>query len=399
MLSDAKLRSLKASDKIYTAGDSDGLYIEIRPTGRKYWRYRIQIGGKTHKITLGEYPAVGLSEARSKRDSVRNDLLSGKDPNAATPTFGEIALEYVGIKESRSRASERTRYLDRGRLTLHVLPKIGMFIPTDITSTEIKALAKGIELDGHTETARRVLNLIKNVYDYAINENYTQDDPTVRLRKVIHPKPKKHMASVTDPEGIGMLMRLISNYSQEVVRFALQLQAYTFVRPSELRLAKWHEFDIKDRLWRIPAEKMKAKSRPHLVPLSRQSIEILERLRGITGHLAHPFVCKEHRGVPMCENTQVKALLSLKDDEGNKVFRRGEITAHGFRSMASTRLHEEGWMSAAVELQLAHRVGSEVAVAYNYAEHMPYRTSMMQWWADYLDSLRDRTPKPVKPIF
>lgn len=396
MLSDVKLRALKPKEKNYKLLDTDGLYIEVTTKGRKFWRYRITYQHKEHMYSLGEYPYVLLGEARRLRDEKKAFVIGGCVEKKKSPTFREAAKLWVRLKEESSRAGERNKFIDRGRLDNHILPRIGDMTLDDITPNEIKQLARSLELDGKNETARRCIQVCRQVFDYAYSEDMTKNDPTSRLHKAVSSKEVKHMAAVRDPAGIGRLLRLIDGYGGYVTKYALQLQAYTFLRPFEIRYATWNEFELGDSIWRLPRERTKMKNFVHLVPLAKQAMEIIEKLRPLTSRFKHVFV-SGNRDVPISENTLLHALLCLKNEDGTPAYKRGEITSHGFRSTASTRLHEEGWPSVAIELQLGHIEGNQVKAAYNYAEHLETRRVMMQWWADYLDSLRDGTPKPEKP--
>lgn len=300
-------------------------------------------------------------------------------------TFQEVAEEWLAKKEAKSLAtSDKNKLIPRTRLKKNVFPFIGHKQPDDITASELLEIISRIEVAGHIETARRVLFLIQNVFRYAFATGNGSGDPTGALRGIIVGKPVRHFSSIQEPKQIGHLLRSITVYPHKVVRLAMTFQSYTFVRPGELRHAEWKEFDLDRFEWRIPAQKMKNK-KPHLVPLSTQAVKILREMEPITGHGRYIFPSNRtpSGNRPMSDATVTAALRTMG-------FSAEEMTGHGFRSMASTRLNESGlWSVDAIERQLAHQEQDSVRAAYNYAEYLPERRRMMQWWADYLDGLRE----------
>lgn len=286
-------------------------------------------------------------------------------------------------KEAKSQAiSEKNKLIPRTRLDKNVIPFIGGKQPDEITPMELLSLIRRIEAAGHVETARRVLFLLQNIFRYAFATGRGSGDPTGALRGAIISKPVRHFPSIQDPKQIGHLMRVVDAYPHKVVRLAMKFQSYTFVRPGELRHAEWKEFDLNSLEWRIPANKMKVKVQ-HVVPLSKQAADVLREMEPITGHGRYVFPSNRapSGNSPMSDATVTAALRAMG-------FSADEMTGHGFRSMASTRLNEHGWNRDAIERQLAHQESNPVRAAYNYAEYLPERKRMMQWWADYLDGLR-----------
>lgn len=392
-LSDTRLRGLKAdAERDYTVLDGDGLYLEVKRTGKKFWRYRKQHNGVNYRRSLGEYPAIGLSEARELRNEAKRKIILGIiDDEGINTTFRSVALEWVAQTESMSKGMERGKYVNRGRLETYILPAIGDMGLDDVRPSHIRDLIGELNDRGTRETAYRCLLIVKKVFDYAYNTDRTENDPTSRLMKVISPARPTHMASLRTPEDVGRLMRAIETYRSAPVRAAIKLQAFTFVRPYELRNAEWEEFDLSCSTWRIPAAKMKMREH-HIVPLSTQAVAVMEELKPYTGHGRYCFPGAQSPAgdKPMSESTVLRAIRNLG-------FTKDEMTGHGFRSMASTLLNENGWNRDAIERQLAHNDRNKVRAAYNFADFMSTRKAMMQWWGDYLESLRDKTCKPEIP--
>jgi len=268
------------------------------------------------------------------------------------------------------------------RLEKDVYPYIGNRPVNEVRAPELLSVLRRVENRGAIETAHRIRQHCGQVFRYAVATGRAERDPSQDLRGALQPSKTVHHASITEPKKVGGLMRAIDSYEgYQVSRCALQLAPLLFVRPGELRQAEWTEFDLDNAEWRIPADKMKMKQ-PHIVPLSTQAITILKDIHPLTGSGRYVFPSVRTRKRPMSENTVTGALRRLG-------YQSGEMTGHGFRSMASTLLNEQGWNRDAIERQLAHAERDEVRAAYNYAEHLPERKRMMQAWADYLDGLKN----------
>lgn len=381
---EAQIKTFKPADKRYTVVDVDGLFLEIMPTGKKYWRVRHKKFGKRATTTIGEYPTIALTEARLAALQIRTTIHEEETPQKHIPLFREIAMEYITIQETLSKSTtKQNKIKERIRLNAHVLPFIGDKPINEVTKADIADIIKRLEARGTIETAYRVLSYMRHIFERAIASDYCVSDPTFAFKRLVKKPKEKHYASLQKPEEISHLLKCISGYPFAVVRYAMQLTALTFVRPGELRHAEWSEINFSDSIWRIPAEKMKM-GLPHLVPLSTQALEILQQIKPITGHGKYIFPnAKCPAGDrPMSENAIRVALRSMG-------FTNGQMTAHGFRSMASTLLNENQWAPDAIERQLAHVEGNSVRAAYNYAQYLDVRKEMIQWWADYLDRLRD----------
>jgi integrase len=388
MLTDIKLKSLKPKDKLYAVTDEKGLSIEVPPKGSKRWRFKYRFGGKQKRLSLGIYPEVSLSEAREKRDACRKQVAGGIDPSDLRKAeklelAGHDSFEFV-TREWHSKFKHNWSY-DHAKRTIerfekNVFPWLGRLNINDIKPPELLAVLRRIEDRGALDTAHRVHQQCGQVFRYGIATGKAERDTAADLKGALAPVRTKHHASITEPVKIGELMRAINGYSGYfITACALKLAPLVFVRPGELRNAEWSEFDLDAAEWRIPAEKMKMGTL-HIVPLSKQAIAILNDLNGLTGRDRYLFPSNRTKERPISNNTINGALRRLG-------YTKDEMTGHGFRSMASTLLNEQGWNRDAIERQLAHSERDGVRAAYNYAEYLPERKKMMQAWADYLDGL------------
>jgi integrase len=403
-LTDVLIRSLKPENKLFRKFDGGGLYLEVSPAGGRWWRWKYRFGGKEKRLSLGIYPDVNLKAARDKRDACRKLLASGIDPaearkaekfaQAGLETFEAITREWH-TKFSKNWEKEYSDGMLR-RFENDIFPWLGKRPIAKIEPPELLAVLRRIEGRGALETAHRAMQNCGQVFRYAVATGRAERDPTRDLAGALPPVKVKHHASITDPKQIGALLRATDTYEGSfITRCALQLAPLVFVRPGELRKAEWREFDLDKPEWRVPAERMKMKEQ-HIVPLSRQAVEILRELEPLTKRQHRSNVpCYLFPGArsperPMSENTILAALRRMG-------YGKEEMTGHGFRSMASTVLHEQGWNHHAIERQLAHAERNSVSAAYNFAEHLPERRKMMQSWADYLDALKSGAE--VIPLF
>ena len=385
MLTDAKIKNLKPGKTRQRIADFDGLYIEILPTGKKTWLFRYTKEGTRNWTSLGAYPAISLKEARERRDGIKAQiLLPATSIPGLSATFSSVLEEWIGKKVDPVLSANYAQDI-RERSKNHILPLIGQQKISEISSADVLRVLRRVESAGHVHMAHKVCQICGRVFRYGIASGYCENDPTNGLRGALQSHVSKHQASITNPKEIGGLLRAVQGYSGIVVRCAMIFQAYTFVRPGELRHAEWSEINTEKSEWRIPAEKMKMR-RVHIVPLSRQSMEVLEKVHPITGHGRYIFPSGRtpHGDRPMSENAVTAALRNMG-------YSGDQMTGHGFRSMASTLLNENGFNRDWIERQLAHSEGNSVRAAYNYAEYLPERRKMMQWWADYLDELRQST--------
>ena len=393
-LSETRIRAAKSKERPYKLFDARGLFMLVTPTGGRLWRLRYRIGALEKLISLGAYPDVTLKRAREKRDEARRLIADDIDPSAQRKaqraalldTFEGVAQEWLAL-HSKSLSPETLSILG-ARLNSALYPYLGSRPVAAITAQELLVVLRRIEARGRHETAHRIRALAGRVLRYAVATGRAQHDVAADLKDALAPVKSRNFASVTDPVRVGELMRAIDGYTgYPVTALALKLAPLVFVRPGELRAAEWSKFDLSNAEWRIPAARMKMKE-PHLVPLARQAIAILRELEPLARGGRYLFPSLRTRDRPMSENTINAALRRLG-------YSGEEQTGHGFRSMASTLLNEQGFPPDVIELQLAHTERNKVRAAYNKAQRLPERRKMMQAWADYLDGLRARGSSPL----
>jgi len=384
------IRNARATGKPLKLFDGGGLYLLVNPNGSRWWRFKYRRLGKEKLLSFGTFPDISLKDARERRDDARKQLAAGIDPGehrkarkAALAELGENSFAVVArewfAKYSPSWAAGHSDKIIR-RLERDIFPWLGGRPIAEIKAPELLATLRRIESRGAIETAHRAQQNCSQVFRYAVATGRAERDLTSDLRGALTPVKERHHASITDPRRVGELMRAIEGYRGSfITKCALGLAPLVFVRPGELRKAEWTEFDLDNAEWRIPAARMKAREQ-HIVPLSKQAVAILRELHALTGEKAHVFPGVRTAGRAMSENTVNAALRRLG-------YAKDEMTGHGFRSMASTLLNEQGWHRDAIERQLAHAERNNVRAAYNFAEHLPERREMMQAWADYLDML------------
>lgn len=390
-LNDTKIKALSPKSKPFLVLDGDGLSLKVEPTGKKLWRFRYTYNGKEALISFGKYPEVSLAQAREKRLEARKLLAQGVNPSehrktvkrdlqqAAENNFQAVAEQW--LKQWRIGKSERHVGYTERRLAADVYPKIGHRAIADLQALELVQVVKGIAARGAVDLALRVHQTMSMIYRYAVAHGLAPRNPAADVRPAdILPSHKHKNYARVGVSELPQLMRDIENStSTPQTRLTLKLMALTFVRTSELIGARWEEFDLGARQWRIPASRMKMDS-PHIVPLAAQALAVLEALQPISGHTELLFPSRNDATKPISNNTILKALEII----GYK----GKMTGHGFRGVASTILHEQGYPHDHIELQLAHSARDEVSAAYNHALYIPQRTKMMQDWADYLDAIK-----------
>ncbi len=386
-LTEVRIRAAKPSEKPYKIFDGGGLYLLVTPEGGRWWRLKYRYGGRERGISLGVYPDVSLKAARERRDEARRLLASGVDPSAhrkaeraaAAHRFDVLAREWLALQEKK--LAPATYAKAKWLLESYLFPELGAQPIREITPVELLRVLRKIESRGVYDTAHRAKQIVGRILRYAIATGRAERDITADLRGALVPPATKNRAAITEPARVGELLRAIDGYvGQPTTMYALKLAPYVFVRPGELRAAEWREFDLEAAEWRIPASRMKMRE-PHLVPLSRQAVALLKELRRLTGGGRYLFPSLRTPERPISENTLNAALRRLG-------YSGEEMTAHGFRAMASTLLNEQGFPPDVIELQLAHKERNKVRAAYNRAERLEERRKMMQAWADYLDALK-----------
>ena len=388
MLTDAQVRKIKPLDKKKRYSDEKGLYLEVTPSNGRFWRLKYRFNGRESTLTIGSYPEISLAQARRSRDEARIQLYNNIDPNVVknhrlkkmdeSTLFNVLAMQWMD--DRKGAITEGTYLRDLSVFEKDIFPDLGDVSIELIKGNDILACAKKIEERGALEMAKRSIPLTGRVFRYAIRKGIIENDPTSHLQEALKPRKVKHMARLDISEFPPFLERMDRYHGNILVKTALQLITLTFVRTAELINMEWSEIDFSNKLWRIPAYKMKM-ALPHIVPLSRQAIELIESLRPLTGN--KQFVFYNHSTAKPLSNN---ALLSAIRTMGYM----GKMTGHGFRGLASTTLHEQGYMHDAIEIQLAHTVGNAVSKAYNHAQHLDYRIKMMQEWSDFIDGLRNR---------
>ncbi|MGC1159176.1 MAG: integrase arm-type DNA-binding domain-containing protein, partial [Acidobacteriaceae bacterium] len=389
-LTDREIRSVKPSKKPRKLFDWGGLYLEVSPAGGKWWRLKFRFDGKEKRLSLGVYPDVTLKDARDRREEARKLLANGIDPSenrksqrAAQADRSTNSLEVVArewfAKFSRTwSAGHRARIVRQ--FERDIFPWIGQRPIADISAPEVLAVARRIEKRGALETAHRAIRNCGQVFRYAIATGRATNDPTGALRGALPPFRTEHLAAATEPKQFGRVLRAIDGYEgTHVVSCALRLAPLVFVRPGELRHAEWAHVDLDGAEWRYTASKT---GTAHIVPLSRQAIEILREVHPITGHGRFVFPSARSNVRAMSDNAILAAMRRMG-------IAKEEMSGHGFRAVARTILDEVlGVRPDFIEHQLAHAVRDPNGRAYNRTAHLPARKEMMQLWADYLDELK-----------
>lgn len=396
MLTDAKIRKAKPGAKPKKLADERGLFLLVTPTGGRWWRLKYRFAGKEKALSLGTYPDVTLAMARDARDEARRLLREGADPSqvrkrdkrervlAATNSFEAVTREWLAINRDKWAGvthGDTTRRFER-----YVFPEIGHRPISELEAPELLDMLRKVEADGIVFTAHKVANACGQVFRFGIAVGKCTRNPVADLRGALKPRPKAKPMAALSVDDLPHFLRLIEQYDgEEQTRLALRLLALTMVRTGELRGARWTEFDLVQRHWVIPAERMK-NGQSHHVPLSRQAVETLARLQELNGRRDLVFPGRNPTK-PMSKNTVLFALYRLGY--------RSRMTGHGFRAVASTILNEQGFRPDVIERQLAHSEKSAVRAAYHRSLYLEERRTMMQAWADTLDALRNRKPRLV----
>jgi integrase len=390
-LTDRAIRNAKPDDRAVRLFDGGGLYLEIAPSGGKWWRFKYRFGGKEKRLSLGVYPAVPLTAARKRRDAARELLADGLDPSEqrkadkrtaaakAANSFEAVAREWYA-KHSRTWVETHAADVSR-RLESNLFPELGDKAIAEITAPALLAAVRKIEHRGAHDLAHRVLQVASQIFRYGVATGRCERDPAPDLRGALTPHKSRNQAAVT-PDELPALLRAIEGYGElgdKLTGYALRLMALTFVRTGELIGATWDEIDLDGATWIVPAARMKMKAE-HVVPLSREAVALLRELRAIGGESRFVFPGR-NADKPISNNTMLFALYRL----GYK----GKMTGHGFRAVASTILNESGFRADVIERQLAHCERNDVRGAYNRAEYLPERRKMMQQWADMLAAMRE----------
>jgi integrase len=405
-LTDRQIQTLRpTAGQVAKLSDGGGLQLWVTASGAKLWNLAYRFAGKQRKLAIGPYPTIPLKEARARREEAKRQLGAGLDPSqqkrlaklAKTAdqanTFEALAAEYLERKRGEGKADATLSKLEW--LIGIAKQTLGPRPITEITAPEVLQAVRAVEARERRESAKRLRAVIGSIFRYAVATGRAASDPTAALKGALMSPIVRHRAAIVDPAGLGGLLRAIGGHNgMPEVRVGLQLLALTFVRPGELRGARWAEIDFAKAVWTIPATRMKMRH-PHRVPLARQTMNVLKNLRAITGDAELILPGMRGRGRPLSENTLNASLRRLG-------YAKHEMTAHGFRAAASSILNESGqWNADAIEAQLAHVEGNSVRRAYARAEYWDERVRMMQWWADRLDAFKSDVqrrailPKPL----
>ena len=392
VLTDTAIRNAKPADKPYKVSDSLGLYLLVNPRGSKLWRIKYRKDGVERKLSLGAYPQITLAEARAARDAARRQLAHAIDPNVAkrqarieasiraSNSFAVVAEELIE-KKAREGLAEPT--LEKMRWFVKLLgTDFGKRPVADITPHELLHELQKHERRGRLETANLLRSFASRVFRFAVATARAERDPAQLLIGALTTPRVKHFAAIIDPDEFGALLRAIEDYQGDpAVVHALKLTPHVFQRPGELRQMEWAEVDFDKAVWKIPIAKMKMRQ-PHSVPLSRQALAVLKSMRSLSGSGRYVFPSIRTRARPISDNTINAALRRMG-------YSKEQMTAHGFRTSASSLLNESGkWNPDAIERALAHMVAGSVRRIYNQSAYWTERVEMAQWWSDYMDELR-----------
>jgi len=385
ILTDSIIKKLQPEDKAYYVCDGNGLNIAVMPNGTKYWIVRYTSDKRESKASLGKYPDICIKKARILAAEIKRKAKEGRFTkncqDDANPLFSNVINEWL---EKKIRPVLSPKYISKTimRINKHVLPELGSIRISAINSRLVLDLCRKIESLGTIDTAHRVKQLIGQIFRYAIAAGYSENDPTFALSNALQARKRRHHACITHSRKIAELMKDIYSYEgKEIIKAALKFSAYTFCRPGEIRNAEWNEIDFEKREWKIPAMKMKMRI-THIVPLSNQSIQLLFDIKERSGNGKYIFPSSRAKDgdSPISENIVRLALRKMG-------YSPDEMSAHGFRGMASTSLSEQGWNPEIIERQLAHSEKNASRAAYCHAEYLPERRRMMQHWSDYLESM------------
>lgn len=392
-LTDTAIRNAKPKEKPYKVADAQGLYLLVNPRGSKLWRVKYRIGGVERKLALGSYPEITLAEARAARDTARRQLAHSVDPNTAkrqarieasiraSNSFASVAEELIE-KKTREGLAEPT--LEKMRWFVKLLgADFGKRPVAEITPQELLHELRKHERRGRLETANLLRSFASRVFRYAVATARADRDPALLLVGALTTPRVKHFSAITDPAAFGALLRAIEDYQGDpAVMYALKLTPHVFQRPGEIRQLEWAEVDFDKAVWTIPEGKMKMRQ-PHSVPLSRQASAILSEMRSLSGSGRYAFPSIRTRERPISDNTINAALRRMG-------YSKEQMTAHGFRTSASSLLNESGkWNPDAIERALAHMVAGSVRRIYNQSAYWGERVEMAQWWSNYLEELRE----------
>ncbi|MFJ5384114.1 tyrosine-type recombinase/integrase [Pectobacterium sp. CHL-2024] len=395
-LTDVKVRSAKPEDKAYKLTDGEGMHLMVHPNGSKYWRLQYRFDGKQKTLALGVYPEITLSEARQRRDEAKRQIATGTDPSEQKKvdkqlrqtlvdnTFKAIALEWHEYKRpnwSKGYAEDLMEAFEND-----IFPDIGKRPVAEIKPLEMLTSLRKLEKRGVLDKLRKIRQACNQVFRYAIVTGRAENNPASELASALPPPKATHYPHLLPDELPDFLRALLTYSGSKITQLATRILMLTGVRTIELRQAEWKEFDFEKGLWEVPKERMKMR-RPHLVPLSDQVIDALQQLRAVTGRYNLVFPGRNDITKPMSEASINQVL--------KRIGYHGKATGHGFRHTMSTILHEQGYNTAWIELQLAHVDKNTIRGTYNHAQYLEQRRGMLQWYGDFVDGLEHDDVKKV----
>ena len=407
-LNDKQIKALTPTDKDQWVADEKGLRLLVKPNGGKYWRLKYRFEDKQKTLALGVYPDVSLKVARSAVLEARDRLRTGIDPSDLTKAkvmkssangsaFEAVALMWWEVEAPRWKPAHAARVWQR--LKDNAFPSIGATSVEKVAPQQIISIVQAVEARGSMDVAKRLLQDIGRVYMHATIKGMVTVNPATGLNKITTKVKTQHRPSLP-PKLLGGFLRDLDTYTSKgrlLTKLAMKLLVLTFVRPGELRQAEWIEFDIDNAVWNIPSHKMKM-GRPHVVPLSRQALEVLAAIEPLTRHREYVFPSERGQGQPMSDNTLRKSLQVLGYSRDSSDSERPHCVPHGFRATASSSFYEAGFRGDVIEAQLAHQDKNQVRAAYaHHAMHLDARIELMQWWSDHCDAVQ--AGADVVPLF
>ncbi|WP_237673486.1 tyrosine-type recombinase/integrase [Vreelandella profundi] len=397
-ISDTKARKAAPAEKPYRIPDADGLYLDVRPSGKKYWRIRYFLHGKENLYTPGQYPQVTLKEARQQRDGVKHNAAQGVDPKALQQeerdrskrsqqdSFDAIAMEWW--EKHHTRWTDHYAKQVKGGIEREMRPAFGAKNIRQVTPADVLRLVQKVESRGAPSVAMLVRQWIAQIYRYAASTLRADHDPAAPIEGAVQRPPVQHSKSLSAEDLTELASQIDTKGGWRINVIAMHVLMRTMLRTGELRQGRWDEVDFMRAEWRIPAERMKMR-RPHVVPLSTQVVMLLQELHRYTGHMPMMFPSYRNPSNAMSNTTINKAL--------ERMGWQGRFSSHGFRSTASTLLNEYGWRGDLIEKQLAHMPGDKVRAAYNHADYLKERREMLQWYSDYIEALMQGAAAPLVP--
>ena len=397
-ISDTKARKAAPAEKPYRIPDSDGLYLDVRPSGKKYWRIRYFLHGKENLYTPGQYPQVTLKEARKQRDDVKHNAAQGVDPKALQQeerdrlkrgqqnSFDAIAMEWW--EKHQSRWTHYYALQVKNGIEREMRPAFGAKNIRNVTPADVLRVVQKVEARGAPSIAMLVRQWVGQIYRYAASTLRADHDPAAPIEGAVQRPPVQHSKSLAAEDLATLASQIDTKGGWRINAIAMHVLMRTMLRTGELRQGRWEEVDFMRAEWRIPGERMKMR-RPHVVPLSTQVVTLLQELHSYTGHMPMMFPSYRNPAKAMSGTTINKAL--------ERMGWQGKFSGHGFRSTASTLLNEHGWRGDLIEKQLAHMPGDKVRAAYNHADYLKERREMLQWYSDYIEAIMQGAAAPPVP--